>query len=72
MYIQKTLSIEGGKMKCADCNHYRDLGVRMKKKPVSSGYWCNYHESYLQEDALIDEEAERNCVGFERKTQISS
>ena len=49
-------------MKCADCKNYQ------KTDPFNTGKpYCRFHQGILEEDALIDEEAERNCVGFERK-----
>ena len=47
-------------MKCADCKNF--------KKPNS----CLWHDgAILHEDVLALDSAEKDCLGFERKAEVS-
>jgi len=46
-------------MKCADCKHY--------KKPDK----CYFYPAILAAELILADSAEKDCVGFERKAEVS-
>jgi len=52
-------------MKCTDCKHYLAFDTLWKAKP-----WCKYHECFVTIEEESDQ-AEKDCVGFERKAEVS-
>jgi len=53
-------------MKCADCKHYKAVS----KIGIVPG-WCEWHGAIISKDLLELDSAEKDCLGFERKAEVS-
>jgi len=49
-------------MKCADCKNYKRSSITGKMEHL-----CLWHNAVLAEDVVESDQAEKDCVGFEKR-----